>query len=243
MPVCPKCHSEYKEGISRCSDCAVDLVKELIVEKPEHDLSKAGLVEVRTFATTTEGEMIQQLLEQNDIRSLLQGASTGGTLFPAATSVVLLVDERDLEKASELIDAYLESEIAIEDKDIGQPEETEQEEIERQSAEYLKETPVLVVFITVDKKELADKIAESLVEENLAGCVNIVPKIESVYRWEGKVCKEQEILLIAKTDFVHYSLLESKVKQLHTYTVPEIIAFPITRASANYLEWLRGALK
>lgn len=240
MPFCPKCLFEYKKGINHCNDCDVDLVEELTTENPIPDDSKAELVELRSFTTTTEGEMIQQLLEQNDIRSLVQGATSGGGLFPAATSAVLLVDERDLEKASEIVDAYLESEIAIEDKDIGQPEE--QEEIERQSAEYLKQTSVLIVFITVDKKELADKIAESLVEENLAACVNIVPQIESVYRWEGKITRQQELLLIAKTDLACYHLLESKVKELHTYTTPEIIAFPITQGSANYLEWLRGAL-
>ncbi len=243
MPFCPKCLSEYKPTINHCNDCDLDLVRELTDENRIHDVSQASMIELRTFATAAEAEMIRGVLEQNDLRSMLQGETSSAGLFPAATSVSLLVDERDLEQAKELIDAYLEAEIVVEDSEVGQPEEKEKYEIERlELADRPKHTTAIVVLITVDKKELADKIAETLVTENLAACVNIVPQIESVYRWEGKICHDQELLLIVKTDLGCYLRLEAKVKELHTYTSPEIIALPITRGSVGYLSWVKSTL-
>ena len=242
MPFCPKCLSEYKREITHCNECDLDLVEELTDENRIHDTSDVPMVELRRFSTATEAEMIRGLLEQNDIRALIQGETSSSGLFPAATSVVLLVDGRDFSKAKELAEAYLVAEIVMDEKDIGQPEETEKDEIARQSVEVLKQTTAMVVLITVDKKELADKIAESLVVENLTACVNIVAQVESVYRWEGKHCREQELLLIAKTDLAFYQRLEEKVKELHTYDTPEIIALPINRGSEKYLDWLRESL-
>ncbi|MBI4850690.1 MAG: divalent cation tolerance protein CutA [Acidobacteria bacterium] len=243
MPFCPKCLSEYKTTITYCKDCDLDLVEELTDENRIHDISQAEMVELRTFPNAAEAEMIRGVLEQNDIRSLLQGETSSAGLFPAATSVSLLVDERDLEPARELVQAYLEAEVVVEDSEIGQPEEKEKYEIERlELAERPKQTTAMVVLITVDKKELADKLAETLVTENLAACVNILPQIESIYRWEGKVCRESELLLIAKTDMACYLRLEARVKELHTYTTPEVIALPITQGSVSYLSWLRNSL-
>lgn len=101
----------------------------------------------------------------------------------------------------------------------------------------------LVVLVTADRRELAVELAERLVEERLAACVNIIPKIESIYRWEGKVCHDEELLLICKTDRAHYQRLEDTVRALHSYTTPEIIALPITGGSHAYLQWLGESLK
>ena len=100
----------------------------------------------------------------------------------------------------------------------------------------------LVVLITAGTREAASQIAEKLVEEKLAACVNIIPQIESIYRWEGKICRDQELLLIAKTDRDHYKNLEAAVLAIHSYTTPEVIALPITHGSAPYLKWLTDSI-
>ncbi len=96
----------------------------------------------------------------------------------------------------------------------------------------------IVVFVTCGSKEEASKIARSLVEERLAACVNIFSPIRSIYRWEGKICDDEEWLLIVKTQKRRFEELEKKVRSLHSYSVPEIIALPITQGSSSYLRWL-----
>ena len=88
-----------------------------------------------------------------------------------------------------------------------------------------------VVFVTAPNREEASRIAEILVSERLAACVNIVTTIESIYRWEGKVVKENEVLMIIKTTDECYSRLELRIKQLHSYTTPEVIAVRIEAGS------------
>ncbi len=97
----------------------------------------------------------------------------------------------------------------------------------------------LIVFVTAGSGEEASRIAESLVSEHLAACVNIVGGVESVYRWEGKVTRDSEVLLIIKTTDERYEELENRVKQLHSYSTPEVIAYRVERGSADYLSWLR----
>ena len=104
-------------------------------------------------------------------------------------------------------------------------------------------TDALVVFVTADKRELAVALAEKLVTEQLAACVNIIPRIESIYRWQGKICRDEELLLVCKTDRAHYQRLEETVRALHSYTTPEIIALPIAGGSHAYLQWLGESLK
>ena len=95
-----------------------------------------------------------------------------------------------------------------------------------------------VVLVTAKDQEEAGAIASSLVRENLAGCVNIVPSIRSIYVWEGKICDESESLMIIKARREKVEEVAARVKQLHSYTVPEVIALPITEGSADYLKWL-----
>lgn len=97
----------------------------------------------------------------------------------------------------------------------------------------------LIVFVTAPNDDEASRIADSLVSERLAACVNVVRGIESVYRWEGEVTRDRETLLIIKTTDERYADLERRVKELHTYTTPEVIAYKIERGSEAYLKWLR----
>jgi len=96
----------------------------------------------------------------------------------------------------------------------------------------------IVVFMTAANGEEATRLAEMLVGSHLAACVQILPEMESVYRWQGKVERQPEVLLIAKTTQAKFSDLEREVRALHSYDTPEIVAVPITAGSALYLEWL-----
>lgn len=100
----------------------------------------------------------------------------------------------------------------------------------------------LIVFVTVPNQQEAAHLAENLVSESLCACVNILPAIESIYRWEGQVTKEQEVLLIIKTTNERYEELQRRILELHSYTVPEVIAVKIERGSNAYLEWLRQSV-
>ncbi len=96
-----------------------------------------------------------------------------------------------------------------------------------------------IVFITASSEDEAAKIARSLVEARLAGCVNIIKNIRSVYSWEGKIEDETEVLMIAKTQKKLLDPIIKKVRELHSYSVPEIIAMPIAEGSEDYLKWLK----
>lgn len=99
----------------------------------------------------------------------------------------------------------------------------------------------IVVFITAPDEENSVKIARTLIEEKLAGCVNIVRNIRSIYFWQGKIEDESELLMIVKTKRELFNKLKEKVKSLHPYTVPEIIAMPVIEGSEDYLKWLDEA--
>ncbi|HKN83006.1 MAG TPA: divalent-cation tolerance protein CutA [Pyrinomonadaceae bacterium] len=96
----------------------------------------------------------------------------------------------------------------------------------------------IVVFMTASSGEEAARLAEMLVGAHLAACVQILPEMESVYRWEGKIERQSEVLLLAKTTIDKFEELEREVRALHSYETPEIIAVPVTAGSAPYLEWL-----
>lgn len=97
----------------------------------------------------------------------------------------------------------------------------------------------IVVYITAPNENEAARIAKTIVEERLAGCVNIVRGIRSIYTWQGKIEDESEVLMIVKTQKGLFESLSKRVKELHSYTVPEIIAIPIIDGSEDYLKWLK----
>jgi periplasmic divalent cation tolerance protein len=101
-------------------------------------------------------------------------------------------------------------------------------------------TDCVVVLVTVGSREEAERIAEALVTERLAACVNVAGPITSIYHWQGRVERGQELLLIIKTRAALWDQLEARVKSLHSYQNPEVIAVPISAGAAAYLGWLRS---
>jgi periplasmic divalent cation tolerance protein len=100
----------------------------------------------------------------------------------------------------------------------------------------------IVVLMTAANREEAVRIAEMLVGTRLAGCVQILPEIQSIYRWQGEVARESEVLLLAKTTSGSFAELDRRVREIHSYDLPEIVALAVTQVSAPYLKWLQGAV-
>jgi periplasmic divalent cation tolerance protein len=96
----------------------------------------------------------------------------------------------------------------------------------------------IVVLVTVPSARTAKKIAKFLLSNKLAACVNIIPKIESLFWWQGKIDKAKEVLLMAKTQKKLFAKLVKAVKSKHPYEVPEIIALPIISGNRKYLDWI-----
>lgn len=99
------------------------------------------------------------------------------------------------------------------------------------------------VITTTDKKADAEKIAKELVEERLAGCVQVLGPIISTYWWKGQVETTEEWLCLIKSKKELYEKLEKAIKNKHTYEIPEIIAIPVIAGSKGYLEWLGNEIK
>lgn len=105
-------------------------------------------------------------------------------------------------------------------------------------------TDKIIVLISCGSRAEARRIARALVEARLAACVNIVEApVESIYRWNGKVERAREFLLIVKSSRKRFAALEAQVRQMHSYDVPEIVAVPIERGSRAYLAWLDESTK
>ena len=98
----------------------------------------------------------------------------------------------------------------------------------------------IVVFVTTSTEEEAARISRTVVEARLAACANIIPRIRSIYHWEGKTADESEALVVLKTRSNLFQTLEREVKRLHTYKTPEIIALPIQHGSTSYLQWIHA---
>lgn len=105
------------------------------------------------------------------------------------------------------------------------------------------ETDVLVVLCTFPDELAARQIGAVLVEKQVAACVNVVPGLRSIYRWEGKVCDEAEVLTVIKTTRGRYAELESALGELHPYETPEILALPVERGAEAYLKWVGGEVR
>ena len=102
----------------------------------------------------------------------------------------------------------------------------------------MSKTAPIVVLITASSEDEAAKIANSIVEKGLAACVNIVPSVRSIYKWEGKLCDEKETMMVVKTTSGRLDALTDAVTALHSYSTPEIIAVPVSAGSEKYLKWV-----
>lgn len=102
----------------------------------------------------------------------------------------------------------------------------------------MADADAIVVFMTAASFEEAARIAEALVHQKLAACVQVLPEMQSIYFWKDEVQRDREVLMIAKTVHANFAALEQKVRALHSYDTPEIVALPVVAGSARYLEWL-----
>jgi periplasmic divalent cation tolerance protein len=100
-----------------------------------------------------------------------------------------------------------------------------------------------IVLTTAGSEEEARKIARHLVENRLAACVNIVPQIESIYRWQGKVDSSREWLLLVKTNQERFPAVCDAIRKLHSYELPECVVLNIEDGSSDYLQWLADSVK
>ena len=100
----------------------------------------------------------------------------------------------------------------------------------------------IVVVTTVGTEEQAYLIAREIVARRQAACVNIVPGIRSIYRWKGKICKDGELLLLAKTLEGEFEGIAATIRELHSYELPEILSFVVTRGEQGFLDWIAGSV-
>ena len=101
----------------------------------------------------------------------------------------------------------------------------------------------ILVITTVSSEPEAKKLGEALIETRLAACVNIIPSVTSIFRWEGKISVEPELIIIAKSHQKLFPMIKEKILSLHSYDVPEIISLPISNGSEEYLKWIEQELK
>ena len=105
----------------------------------------------------------------------------------------------------------------------------------------MESAPAIEVHITAPDVERAAAMAHALVGEGLCACVNIVTEVRSVYVYQGKICDEPEVLCVVKTRPELFDRLQARVRELHPYEVPEVLAFAVDEGSPAYLEWLRAS--
>ena len=98
---------------------------------------------------------------------------------------------------------------------------------------------ISLIYTTINNEEDAKKIANYLIEEQIVACVNIIPNVQSIYRWKGKIEEEKEFLLIAKTVDENVIKAINKIKKLHNYEIPDIISIPINNGYSEYLDYIK----
>jgi periplasmic divalent cation tolerance protein len=104
-------------------------------------------------------------------------------------------------------------------------------------------TDALLVFTTLPSPEKAAELARILVEEGLVACGNVLPAVRSIYKWEGKVEDENEVMLLLKTRAEHLERLKLRILEVHPYEVPEVLAIPVESGYRAYLEWIAAETK
>lgn len=101
----------------------------------------------------------------------------------------------------------------------------------------------VIVLVTAGNQQEAELIGRALVEKKLAACCNIIGPITSIFYWEGRLCEEEELLLVIKSVKERFDQIVTTVKQVHSYTTPEIIALPIVAGATDYLNWVAAETK
>ena len=104
-------------------------------------------------------------------------------------------------------------------------------------------TDKLIILTTVDKEELAEKIATALVERKLAACVNMLPLVVSIYCWKEKIHRDRECMLFIKTSAHLFNEVRDTIRELHTYELPDVLALPISAGEEKVLEWMTSCVK
>lgn len=99
----------------------------------------------------------------------------------------------------------------------------------------------IVVITTVGTEEQANTLAREIVARRHAACVNIVPGVRSVYRWKGKICHDGELMLVIKTLEEEFEAVAATIRELHSYELPEILAFQVVRGEDRFLAWIHGS--
>jgi periplasmic divalent cation tolerance protein len=99
-------------------------------------------------------------------------------------------------------------------------------------------TDAVLVLTTLPNSDAAAELAKSVVGEKLAACANVMPAVRSIYRWQGKVEDENEVLVLLKTQRARFEALRARILELHPYDVPEVIALPIEQGHGAYLDWI-----
>jgi periplasmic divalent cation tolerance protein len=98
---------------------------------------------------------------------------------------------------------------------------------------------VTIIYTTINDEQYARKIASFLIQEQIVACVNIIPKVESIYRWKGKIEEEIELILIAKTVDENVKKAINRIKELHKYETPDIVAIPVIDGNDDYLDYIK----
>jgi len=101
----------------------------------------------------------------------------------------------------------------------------------------------IVVLVTVGSEQEAETIATALLEERLAACVNVTSPVRSLYRWEGRIADDREWQMVIKTQARLFEALAARVRALHSYDVPEIIALPVLAGTTDYVDWIQNETK
>lgn len=102
-------------------------------------------------------------------------------------------------------------------------------------------TGIAVVLVTAPNEENAALIARTLVEEGLIVCANLIPSVRSIYKWQGSVADEREVMMVLKAPAAHYASLEARILSLHPYTVPEVLRLEVPEGSPAYVRWVLSA--
>jgi len=101
----------------------------------------------------------------------------------------------------------------------------------------------ILVYCTASSLSEAQTLSDTLVGEKLAACISLVPQVRSTYWWKGKIERADEVLLLIKTSSEKFAGLAQRIKSVHSYTVPEILAVPVIKGNPDYLKWLKQSVK